>query len=456
MIIDPGLLQLAAIMLVMTPIMLLLVLTALMTIPRRVPEVWVAAMVKVGVSVTIFSLLVLGLKLFLSTDRAISFAPMEKYHLGAFHFQISYYLDRMGFFFALLALGLAFTISFFSQKYMHRDPGYLRFFTFYSLFVAGMILVTLAGSVETLFIGWELVGLSSALLVAFFQERAMPARNAFHLWIVYRVADVALFIAMFFLHKALGEVVYPPVFPDQGKPVLDPTRSMALFLAGCMITLSAMGKSALIPFCGWLSRAMDGPTPSSAIFYGAISIHMGAFLLLRMNPILQFFPILSWALVGLGIATSILSAIIEKTQCDMKSILAFATLTQVGIIVAEIGMGWETLAILHIIGHASLRAYQFLHAPSSFQHYRTLQESLGSYSINKASIQEVPLPFWNHPAVYRVGFHRGGLDTFLNQCFIGPFLSCCRLLHRMEQNLFCPDTQQKSPVFLKGRGEKRD
>jgi len=434
---DPLILQSSLFFLTMAPVLLLVALASLMIIPLRLPEHWIAFLVKTGVILPLISLAAIGLELILAGKPQITYAPFEMFTLGKFQFEISYFIDIKGISFTLLALSLAYTIAFFAQRYMHREPGYLRFFTLYSLFVAGMTMVTLAGTVETLFIGWEMVGLSSALLVAFFQERIMPTRNAFHLWLVYRVSDATLFLGMFFLHEAIGEVFFQTLLEQGRGAVGDEHKSATLFVAGLMIVVSVMAKSALIPFCGWLPRAMDGPTPSSAIFYGAISIHMGAFLLIRMAPLIELFPSLCWMIVLLGLATSVLSTIIEKAQCDMKSILAFSTLTQVGIIIAEIGMGWDTLAMIHIIGHAILRAYQFLHAPSSFQEYKSLQESLGSYSINQGSLQEIPLPFWNNQSLYRVGFFRGGMDAFMNDWLLQPFLGLCRLFQSLEEILFC-------------------
>ena len=116
--------------------------------------------------------------------------------------------------------------------------------------------------------------------------------------------------------------------------------------------VAAAGKSALVPFSGWLPRAMEGPTPSSAIFYGALSVHLGAFLLLRVSPILEQSLLLSGAVVVIGLASAVFGAVVARVQTDIKSALAFASLTQVGIIVAEIGFGFRYIALIHIIGHA--------------------------------------------------------------------------------------------------------
>src|SRR5262249_6045676 len=151
---------------------------------------------------------------------------------------------------------------------------------------------------ESLFAGWELVGLSSALLVAFFQERPAPVRNGLRVWAVYRVSDAALLLAAIALHHLSGEGDFDKLlgavpWPD-GRATL--TGGPAL-LVGLLLVVAAAGKSALVPFSGWLPRAMEGPTPSSAVFYGALSVHLGAFLLLRVGPILETSPLLSAVVV---------------------------------------------------------------------------------------------------------------------------------------------------------------
>jgi NAD(P)H-quinone oxidoreductase subunit 5 len=145
------------------------------------------------------------------------------------------------------------------------------------------------------------------------------------------------------------------------------------------LLLAAAGKSALAPFSGWLPRAMEGPTPSSAIFYGALSVHLGAFLLLRVSPILQLSALLSATVVVVGLLTALLASITARVQTDIKSALAYASLTQVGIIVAEIGFGLRYIALIHIIGHACLWTLQLLRAPTLLHDYHALENAVGGH-----------------------------------------------------------------------------
>ncbi len=151
-----------------------------------------------------------------------------------------------------------------------------------------MILSSLAGTIETLFLGWELVGLSSALLVAFFHVRQNPVRNGLRVWTAYRIADAAFLLGALALHHMTGAGDFMSLTGADPWPEghVTITQSQALFV-GSLLLIAVAGKSALIPFSGWLPRAMEGPTPSSAVFYGALSVHLGAFLLLRMSALLD-------------------------------------------------------------------------------------------------------------------------------------------------------------------------
>src|SRR2546425_4003263 len=156
------------------------------------------------------------------------------------------------------------------------------------------------------------------------------------------------------------------------------SSQQALFV-GALLLIAASGKSALIPFSGWLQRAMEGPTPSSAVFYGALSVHLGTFLLLRVGPVLKASPLLSAAVVTLGVISAIYGAMVARVQSDVKTALAFASLTQVGIITAEIGLGLRYIALIHIIGHACLRTLQLLRAPALLQDYHLLENAIGGH-----------------------------------------------------------------------------
>src|SRR5690606_34291287 len=204
-------------------------------------------------------------------------------------------------------------------------------------------------------------------------------------------------------------------------------------LIGALLLFAAAGKSALVPFSGWLPRAMEGPTPSSAIFYGALSVHLGAYLLLRVSPLLNSSPLLCGIVVALGLATSLFAALAARVQTDIKGALSFASLTQVGIIAAEIGLGLPYIALAHIIGHASLRTLQFVRAPTRLQDYGQIENALGSRLPRIESTLARIAPASAREWFYRWAMERGYLDAILNDYIARPVLRVFAACDRLER-----------------------
>ncbi len=351
-----------------------------------------------------------------------------------FHFKLEFVFDRLAVPFVILSYVLCGTVGAFANIYLLREPGRQRFFLLYALFLLGMIVSSLAGTIETLFFGWELVGLSSALLVAFFQDRPAPARNGLWVWTVYRVADAAFLVAAMTMHHLTGggdfdKLIGADNWPE-GQAALTPNQ--ALFI-GSLLLIAAAGKSGLIPFTGWLPRAMEGPTPSSAIFYGALSVHLGAFLLLRVLPILELAPVLRVVIVAMGLLTALLAAMAARVQADVKSALAFSSATQVGIIVAEIGLGLPYVALTHMIGHACLRTLQLLRAPSLLRDYATLENAIGQRLAHPSRTWERLVPSGFRLWLYRFALERGYLDALLADYVVRPVIRVFRWCDAMER-----------------------
>jgi NAD(P)H-quinone oxidoreductase subunit 5 len=214
-----------------------------------------------------------------------------------------------------------------------------------------------------------------------------------------------------------------------------------------LLLFAAAGKSALIPFSGWLPRAMEGPTPSSAVFYGSLSVHLGAFLLLRVSPILEVSAVLSGIVVLVGISSATFGALTARVQTDIKSALAFASLTQVGIIVAEIGLGLRYIALIHIIGHACLRTLQLLRAPSLLHDYHSMENAIGSHLPRRKLLWERILNVKIRHWFYRFALERGFLDAMLDEYIVRPFFAVFRWCNRMEK---------KWTDFLSAKANKPD
>ncbi len=377
------------------------------------------------------ALTILGLML--ATDsRLIAVHLGDWVVVPHYHFSVTFIFDRLSVPFVILSFALCGTIGAFASRYLHREPGFNRFFLLYAVFLVGMVVTGVAGTIETLFTGWELVGLSSALLVAFFQERPAPPRNGLRVWAVYRVSDAALLLAAVVMHHLAGEGDFARLFgagpwPD-GRAAVSPGQAV---IVGILLLVAAAGKSALIPFSGWLPRAMEGPTPSSAVFYGALSVHLGAFLLLRAGPLLAASVWLSAAVVALGLTTALFAYLTGSVQTDIKSALSFAALSQVGLIVAEIGLGWDYLALVHLLGHACLRTLQFIRAPTLLHDYHVLENALGTHRPRAGGPWD-RLGQRCRAWLYRFALERGYLDALLAD-LVGPFLRVLRRCDRLER-----------------------
>ena len=177
---------------------------------------------------------------------------------------------------------------------------------------------------------------------------------------------------------------------------------------------------------------MEGPTPSSAVFYGALSVHLGAFLLLRVSPLLEASPLLAGVVVALGLSTACFAALAAKAQTDIKCALSFASLTQVGVIVTEIGLGLRYIALIHILGHASLRTLQFLRASSVLQDYHALENAIGT----RLPAATVPVPFLtagSHSWLYRWALARGYFDAWLTDYVARPVLRLFQVCDALER-----------------------
>ncbi len=351
-----------------------------------------------------------------------------------FHFHLKFVFDRLSVPFTILSFVLCGVVGAFTRRYLHREAGYNRFFLCYSMFFSGMVISALAGTIETLFFGWELVGLSSALLIAYFHERENPVRQGARVWAVYRLADAAFLIAALSMHKLTGAGDFDGLMGSgpwpEGTANIDPYHALVV---GGLLLVAAAGKSALVPFSGWLPRAMEGPTPSSAVFYGSLSVHLGAYLLLRVSPILDQSMVLRLLIIAVGGVSAVSGALMARVQSDVKNSLAYASLTQVGIIVVEIGLGLRYLALIHIIGHASLRTMQLLRAPSLLTDYHNLENALGTRLANYPSHSASFFPSRWVEWCYRIGYERGCLDTLLDNWVVNPFLKCFRTFDAWER-----------------------
>lgn len=392
---------------------------------------WTASIVSLGL---LASTLILVLMLSTGTRHVpVELGDWVSLPEQHFHFHLKFVFDRLSVPFVILTFVLVGTIGAFANQYLHRESGYRRFFLFYAVFLVGMVGALLAGTIETLFFGWEMVGLSSALLVAYFHDRPSPVVNGFRVWTVYRFADAAFLIAALALHHLSGQGDFTGLMGSDpwpnGQTLL--TQSQATFI-GLLLLVAAAGKSGLIPFSGWLPRAMEGPTPSSAVFYGALSVNLGAYLLLRISPLIEASLLLRGAVIVIGVSSALFAAASARVQSDVKSTLAFASLTQIGLITVEIGVGLYYVAIIHMVGHACFRTLQLLRAPSILHDYHVLENALGKH-LHELESSPQRKSHWT--PLYHFAYRRGYFDAFLDKLIVSPFLATFRWFARVEERI---------------------
>ena len=310
---------------------------------------------------------------------------------GDYQININFLLDPLALTMATLVSFISLLVTKFSINYLHREAGFQRFFMLLSLFNAAMLLIVLAGNAVLTFIGWELAGVSSFLLIAYSWHRDVATNNAMRAFVSNRIGDAGFVMAIAFSFFWLGTVEWT----EYAKVIEQSDVSqifVGLILLGFIIAASA--KSAQLPFSAWISRALEGPTPSSAVFYGALMVHAGVYLLLRLQPVLEYVPALMLLLVFIGALTALYGYLVGLVQSDVKSSFMFSTLSQVGLMLVWIGNGWFSFALVHLVLHAIWRTYQFLHAPSFLQ---------------QVTRPTRPVPAWLRK---RQGLHTAALQRF--------------------------------------------
>ena len=247
----------------------------------------------------------------------------------------------------------------FSINYMHRETGFHRFFFILSLFASGMLLLVLSGNAVGTFFGWEIAGLCSYLLIAYAYQRPIATINATRFFITSRIGDAGFILGIALSYTWADSINWN----DLNAVSAQLSRGEATGIALCF-TLAALAKSAQLPFTPWLARAMEEPTPSSAVFYGAIMIHAGVYLVCVLQPVFEQATFAMAVLAVVGGITAVYSVIVGLTQTDVKSSLFFATSGQLGLMFLACGLGFWQLASWHLCAHAVVRCYQFLTAPS--------------------------------------------------------------------------------------------
>jgi NADH-quinone oxidoreductase subunit L len=308
---------------------------------------------------------VLGLTYFFQLrgleNRAVELSLFDYIEVGSLHVDFGLLFDPLSAVFVLLITGVGFLIHLYAVGYMEHDEGRRRFFGYFNLFVAAMLLLVLGNNYVMLYFGWEGVGLASYLLISFWVERPSAATAGKKAFLMNRVGDAGFAIAIFLMFAQLGTTQYDEVFSGIGA-----VASGTVLVMGLLLLLGATGKSGQFPLQAWLPDAMEGPTPVSALIHAATMVTAGVYLIARSNPIFTANETLQTVVVSVGALTLLIGCIIGCAKDDIKRVLAWSTVSQIGYMFLGVGLGGAAyaLAIVHLLAHGFFKAGLFLGAGS--------------------------------------------------------------------------------------------
>lgn len=351
---------------------------------------------------------------------------------NGYEFFIDFYFDKVAATYLFVGSLLTFLVTVYSRYYLHRESGYKRFFNTILFFYIGYNAVIFSGNLETLFIGWEILGISSFLLIAFYRERYLPVKNAVKVFSIYRIGDVGLILAMWMSHHLWHENITFLQLSDYNfvHDQLQTHTVIGVFIS-LMLLITAAAKSAQLPFSSWLPRAMEGPTPSSAIFYGSLSVHLGIFILLRTYSFWEHQLSVRIIIGVLGLVTAVVTTGIARVQSSVKSQIAYASIAQIGLIFIEVAAGFKDLALFHFAGNAFLRTYQLLVSPSVVTYL--IREQFYNYNPRQRSIEDSFSKKIEY-SLYMLCIKEFNLDSFMYRYLWNPLKWAGRKLDFLTVN----------------------
>lgn len=387
-------------------------------LPAR-KELFISAVAIGAMGVQLLGTLLFAIFWMVTGIPTLDIKQMVLFKTGNIEIFIDFYYDAVTACFAVVGAILAYLVSIFSRYYLHRDHGYKRYFTTILMFILGYNLVIYSGNFETLFIGWEILGICSFLLIAFYRDRYLPVKNSLKVISFYRLGDICLILAMWMSHHLWHENISFIKLNNSGNVsaflAQHPWQS---FFVAFMLLVAAAVKSAQLPFSSWLPRAMEGPTSSSAIFYGSLSVHLGVFLLLRTYPVWETIAVIKVLVVIVGLFTSMIATNIASVQSSVKTQIAYSSIAQIGLMFIEIAVGLHWLALLHFAGNAFLRTYQLLVSPSVLGylvHKQFFNFVPGERAPGKGFMRQLK------NSIYMLGIKEWNLDSSFRRFLWDPF-----------------------------------
>jgi len=307
---------------------------------------------------------------------------------GAFSVDLALLIDQLSVTMALVVTGVGFIIHVYSVGYMHDDPRYGRFFAYMNFFILMMLTLVLANNYLLMYVGWEGVGLASYLLIGFWFEKPSAADAGKKAFIVNRIGDFGLALAIMFIWSTVGTLRFADVFANADALV----GAGVITTVTMLLLLAATGKSAQLPLYVWLPDAMEGPTPVSALIHAATMVTAGVYMTARSAALFNLAPTSALWVAGIGAATALFAATIALAQTDLKRILAYSTISQLGYMFLAVGVGAYASGIFHLATHAFFKALLFLAAGS------VMHALAGELNINKMGNLRAKMPttYWTY------------------------------------------------------------
>lgn len=294
-------------------------------------------------------------------DGVFTYHLLDWIQIGSLDISLSFLVDPLSAIMLLIVTGIGFLIHLYSISYMSHDEGFGKFFAYLNLFIFFMLLLVLGSNYLVMFIGWEGVGLCSYLLIGFWYKNSSYASAAKKAFVMNRIGDLGFLIAVFFIIGTFGSLEFGTVF---GKAVSLSSGDTSVLVITLLLFVAATGKSAQIPLFTWLPDAMAGPTPVSALIHAATMVTAGIYMIARSNILFVLSPVTMEIIAVVGVCTALVAAIIAITQNDIKKVLAYSTVSQLGYMFLGLGVGAFTGAFFHVLTHAFFKALLFLGAGS--------------------------------------------------------------------------------------------
>lgn len=403
-----------------------------------------------------------------AADRTLHHTLFAWVPVGELRVDFGLQVDQLSICFVLLITGVGSLIHLYSVGYMSHDPERRRFFAYLNLFLAAMLLLVLADNYLGLYMGWEGVGLASYLLIGFWSHKPSAATAAKKAFVVNRVGDIGLAVALMVMFAAAGTVSYDGVFA--AAPQLSGGTLNAI---GLLLLLAACGKSAQVPLQSWLGDAMEGPTPVSALIHAATMVTAGVYLIVRSGPVFNLAPEAQTAVTIVGAITLLFGAIIGCAKDDIKKALAASTMSQIGYMVLAAGLGpaGYAIAIMHLLTHGFFKAGLFLgagsvmhgmHDETDMRRYGGLRTVMPitfvTFGLGYLAIIGVPplSGFFSKDAIIETAFAAGGMKglllggaTLLGAGITAFYMTRVMLMTFFGERRWQPDTQpHESPSVM--------